>query len=258
MPAEYAHYRFGRLAFSALPEEPRRTVQRFRQLFDVGLHGPDLFFYYQPLWRTKMGELGSRFHALSGQEFFSRAAEQLRENPSEGGEAYLYGVLCHYALDSMCHPFVREAVEEGRAGHLELETEFDRYLMTLDGAESPHTQNRARHVHLTWGESVTVASFYPPAGAFAVRRSAGSMAAVNRILAIKNRKLLESVFRLGGSSAAQMVMYSRANHKCAQMMEPLMTLFGEALARYPGMAAQLNGLIRSQASLDEAFDKTFG
>lgn len=258
MPASYAHHRFGQLAFPMLPEEVRRNIQRFRRLYNVGQHGPDLFFYYQPLFSTKMGELGYQYHAAFGKDFFEGAAEKLREQPSEGGEAYIFGVLGHFVLDSLCHPMIRGTAAEGTIGHTELETEYDRYLLTLDGEAEPHRRNLAKHVRLTWGESQTIAGFYPPATAFTIRRSAVSMAMINRLLTAKNRRLLNAAFSLGGKSAGEMVMYSRVNHKCAHLMQPLDELFDQAMERYPVMARELQACIREKSPLGVFFDSNFG
>lgn len=258
MPSSYAHYRFGQLVFPALPPEIRRTVQRFRQLYDVGLHGPDLFFYYQPLFSTKTGELGQTYHKCMGKDFFGDAIARMGDNPTEGMTAYLFGVLAHYALDGACHPMIREIAAEGKIGHTELEVEFDRYLLTQDGKEPPHTQNLGRHMKLTWGECVTVAGCYPPAGAYTIRWCIRMMALVNRVLAMKNRDLLQRVFALGGKEASQMVMYPRPNHKCSHLDEPLMERFNQALERYSVLAPQLAAAIYEHSPLGEDFEPTFG
>lgn len=241
-----------------LPEQLRTSVQRFQRLYDVGCYGPDFFFFYQPMFKTKMGALGSQFHRMTGKAFFEAAAERLRQNPSEGGRAYLYGVLCHYCLDSICHPLIRKASEEKTPGHSELETEFDRHLLTKDGRVPAHRQNIGRKTKLTWGECVTISNFYPPATAYTVRLGVGTMAAAYRALAMKNRKLLQAVFRLGGEYASQLVMYTRPNHRCSQLIAPLEQLYGEALARYPGMAAQLEDYLENGTPLGAEFDATFG
>ena len=256
MPASYAHYRFGRLALPKLPEEKRRCVQRFRQLFDAGLHGPDLFFYYNPAFHTKIGALGSHYHHLTGKEFFEGCVSHLREHYSEGGEAYLLGVLCHFTLDSFCHPLVNATAAEGKIGHIELETEFDRSLMAMDGIESPQTTNTGSHMRLTWGECVTVSGFYPETSAYTIRQSMFNMALVHRAIALKNRKLVENGARLFG--AAQMVMYSRPNHKCAGLIPQLHGLYDEALEHFPAMAEALLACIRGDGSLGGQFDLIFG
>ena len=166
MPSIYAHSRFAQQAAGTLPEHLQLSVKRFRQLYDVGCYGPDFFFFYQPLFKTRMGQLGRQYHRMTGKEFFEGAAEHLRQAPSEGGQAYLYGVLCHYVLDSACHPLIRSVSAEGCPGHTELETEFDRHLLTKDGRVPAHRQNLGRNLRLTWGGCVTVSGFYPPATAY--------------------------------------------------------------------------------------------
>ena len=49
MPSTYAHYRFGVGLLTTMPGDVRRTIQRFRRRFDVGLHGPDIFYYQSAL-----------------------------------------------------------------------------------------------------------------------------------------------------------------------------------------------------------------
>lgn len=258
MPSSYAHYRFGQAVLPALPAEVGKTVRRFRQLYDVGLHGPDLFFYYNPLMRTKIGALGRSFHAQSGQEFFGNAARLLWEAPTEGGTAYLYGVLAHYALDSACHPLIKSAAAEGKIGHSELETEFDRFLLDMDGKRPPCRQDLGEYIRLTRGESATVSGFYPPAGQAAIAAAVRHMRQVNHVLAGKNRKLLERMFRIAGPGPAQMVMPQRVNYRCSYLDEPLLALYEEAEERYPLLAEKLTACLKEKTLPGEEFAPAFG
>lgn len=258
LPSFYAHTRFGQQAAQGFPEQIRLSVQRFPQLFHVGCFGPDFFFFYLPMFKTKMGALGSQYHHQTGKRFFETAAEHLRQNPSEGGRAYLYGVLCHYALDSVCHPMICQAAAEGCPGHTELETDFDRHLLTKDGRVPAHRENLGRSIRLTWGECVTVSEFFPPASAYTVRVGVGSMSLVCRAMSMKNRKLLQMLFRLGGTYGTQLVMTIRPNHRCAQLIEPLEQLYDKALERFPVLAAQLDALLENGTPLGQEFEATFG
>ena len=49
MPATYAHFRFGREVLRRLSPETREAITPRIQLYHIGLHGPDIFFYYHPL-----------------------------------------------------------------------------------------------------------------------------------------------------------------------------------------------------------------
>ena len=101
MPSTYAHYRFGLAMLEKFPGDSRRTIQRFRRLFEVGLHGQDIFYYQLPGLNKSTSFLGIKFHEQTGQEFFQRVCRGIRMEKSEAAQAYLYGVLCHYCLDSV-------------------------------------------------------------------------------------------------------------------------------------------------------------
>ena len=257
MPSIYAHFRFGDQAAKLLPESMRRSIARFPQLFSQGVHGPDFFFFYQPLFKTQMGSLGDWYHGLTGREFFHRAAHHLADNPSEGAKVYLYGVLCHYTLDSVCHPMINAATANGNPVHTELETEFDRVLLTKDGRVPPERQYLGRRLKLTWGESVTVAGFYPPATVYTVRRSVRLMAAATRLMTMKNRRLLQMIFNLGGEYASKMVMQQRPNRRCSALIPQLEDLYEQALEQFPTMAAQLEAYLKDGTPLGAEFDADF-
>lgn len=261
MPSHYAHYRFGAAMLEKMPADTRKSAQRFRQLYDVGLHGPDLFFYYNPVIHTRVGALGGKFHAQSGQEFFTRVCQDLRREPTEAGRAYLYGVLCHYGLDSQCHPFVNQKAAEGPAGHVEIETEFDRFLLDMDGKRPPHTQDVSRHLRLTPGECDTASRFYPPATAGNIRAGVRNMAFCIHMLAAPNgwrRSIVEKGASMIGSGAQQLVMPESANPRCAALDAPLMALYDQAANRYPVLLEQLIAHLDQGAPLGTDFAATFG
>lgn len=258
MPSNYAHYRFGVKALEKMDPDVRRKVRKFRNVYDTGLHGPDLFFYYNPLIRTATGALGTKFHAQTGDAFFSAAARRLRLNPSEVGRVYLYGVLGHYCLDSALHPLVEAAVQEGKIGHVELETEFDRFLLTRDGKIPPHVQDFSGHMHLSRGECVTVSGFYPGSSPSAIARSVGNLARFTRLFASRNRKTIEMLVGLAGKDAKQMLMTRSPNPNCDYLDETMLELYDQALERYPAMEAQLTALLTAGTALGEEFSRTFG
>lgn len=49
------------------------------------------------------------------------------------GYAYVLGFICHYILDSECHPYVSEMMKYQKMGHLDIEGEFEKYLLLKDG-----------------------------------------------------------------------------------------------------------------------------
>ena len=56
--------------------------------------------------------------------------------------AYLLGFICHFALDSRCHGYINEMVKETGVSHLEIEEEFEKYLLPDGGEESSQLSHR--------------------------------------------------------------------------------------------------------------------
>ena len=106
MPSTYAHYRFGVALLPTLPGDVRRTIQRFRRLFDVGLHGPDIFYFQNSVIKSGGFSLGVKYHEMTGKSLFPRLCRLVRLEKSEAAQAYLYGLLCHYCLDARLHPII--------------------------------------------------------------------------------------------------------------------------------------------------------
>ena len=73
MPAFYAHYRFGCDVLKQLPEDIRSICTAHRGLFDIGLHGPDIYFFYRPVLPNKVNRIGYAAHKRSGRYFLQRA-----------------------------------------------------------------------------------------------------------------------------------------------------------------------------------------
>ena len=89
---------------------PRHLEQRYEALFRWGLQGPDLFFYYRVLTGAPLHTLGNRMHDQHTSPLLAAMARfcAAQKEPSrrERAEAYFYGFLGHYGLDSVVHPYV--------------------------------------------------------------------------------------------------------------------------------------------------------
>lgn len=258
MPSHYAHHRFGQDILSSIPAEDHRRIQRFRQLYTIGLQGPDLFFHHNPFWKTELGNLATQIHHLTGREFFDRACAVLKENPSEGATAFLYGLLAHYCLDSRVHPLVHRETEDGRIGHVELETEFERYLLTLDGHVPAQLFRMSGHYRLTRGECVTVSLFFAPATPANIHGCLKNMRFFDRFLTGKNRALLRTVMIFLPENVQQYLMTDHPNHKCFHLDEALLGAYEQAAAEYPLLLEELNKHIHHGTPLGAEFDALFG
>ena len=255
MPASYAHYRFGKHLLPDLPADVRQCIQHFRRMFDAGLQGPDFFFYYNPFFTTATGKLGQTYHRQSGREFFTAACGAAR---SEAGRAYLYGLLAHYCLDSACHPFINRLQEIGEAGHVPLESEFERILMLKDGIAAPHTHHIGKQLKLTRGECMTVAEFYPGVTGGQISQSFRFMALFLKLLAHSNRKLQERVLGPTYPKLLEHRVPTQTDDNLVPYLSELSDLYRQAMAVFPGMLEELNTYLKTGRELGEAFASDFG
>ena len=86
---------------SALPRPLQKSIEVNRELFDIGLHGPDILFYYQVFSKNHVNGLGYKMHDQMADAFFKRAVEVIGASEDKGAaRAYIYGFICHFALDS--------------------------------------------------------------------------------------------------------------------------------------------------------------
>lgn len=260
MPSNYAHYRFGKELLPTLPADVRRPIQRFRRLYDVGLHGPDLFYYHNLLTRDTVVSLGHKYHSQTGREYFTRICDRLKQEPTEAAVAYLYGALAHFCLDSVFHPFVLAHTADGKISHTQLEAEFDRYLLTLDGVEHPHTYDCSAHMKLTRGECVTVAGFYPPATPDNVLLSLRNMAWSTKTMAVPEgakRSVVRKAMSLANSDIKGQLLPTRPNRSCAALDEEMMARYSWAAELFPKLVEQMLAHMTYNAYLGSSFDHTF-
>lgn len=193
MPQTYAHQHYGDLVYMQLPEEIRAVIDDNRALYDIGLQGPDILFYYHPLWSNPVATLGGELHRWSGRKYFagavaaltgidplgaqtdgvadvatqttrlytSLASEEARGDDADAALAYLYGSLCHFTLDSICHPYINQydTMTEG-VTHSVIEGDLDRDLIERAGRNPVMEDQTARFLPSREAAHV-IARFYP-------------------------------------------------------------------------------------------------
>ena len=162
MPTSYTHYRFGQQVRELLPADIQRVIDDHADLFYIGLHGPDLLFYDIPFVRVI--EVGNATHLRSGKDWFTHCGKILKKDKFDEEElAYLYGYMCHYALDRLCHGYINKVDAEGKVLHMEIEAELDAYYLKKDGYR-PLTKKLTDHLHPSWHYAHVIQKFYPTLG----------------------------------------------------------------------------------------------
>ncbi len=264
MPAYYAHHRFGAAVAGQLEEELKKTIAAHRPQFDIGLQGPDIFFFYRPYTKNRVVKYGNELHHVSAITFFRRAVRIVRKNSRNSREyAYLLGFLCHFILDSECHPYVNEMVEVTGVKHLEIEEEFEKLLLRMD-RKDPFSYPLGDLVPLDDGTVQTICPFYPrQIDEQIVRKSLQDLRMVKRLFTTPHKgkhDVINGVMKLSGGKYpyAKGLMNQRIdNPACSQTNEELLRRFESAVPLAVRMAASLDESIRTGKELDVRMDRSF-
>ena len=237
MPSTYAHRRFGADVLALLPDGLRATLEQHRELYDMGLHGPDLMFYYKALQsRTVVENATDKSAAL----------------------AYVLGFVCHFALDSTCHPYVEAYVRESGVGHCEIETEFDNALMREDGLD-PIKFFTASHIKPSRERAEVIAPFYEGVTVDETLAAMKGMITVHHLLQAANpvkRWVVLTGMRVAGKYEFMhgLVANPQPNPKCVLSSQKLDELYKTAVP----LAVRLIEEYAENKPLGAEYQHTFG
>ena len=263
MPTTYAHYKFGKDVMGALPKQFQKTIKNGRQLFDIGVHGPDIFFYYRVLTQNHVNMTGYELHDHPSDPFFGQAAKVIEKAADkEAAQAYIYGFICHFALDSECHKYVEKMIHVSGISHSEIEMEFDRMLLTEDQIE-PVSYLATDHIHPTLKNAEVIAPFFDVVTPAEVKKAPSSMIFYHKLLLAPNpgkRRLLFGAMKLAGQYKSKhgMVMSTEPNPACQDYCRLLKKLYQGAVPLAAGLIMKYQKLLSDGAELPSRFHETFG
>ncbi len=112
MPSMITHYLLAEDAYFNLNNNLSNIIKDNYQTFSIGSNGPDIFFYYNCFpWldQNKAKEVinyGSQIHAYKINEFFEALLKNVKLLNNESSIAHTAGLLCHWAMDKVCHPYI--------------------------------------------------------------------------------------------------------------------------------------------------------
>lgn len=263
MPSTYAHRRFGEDVLARLPEELRDKIEPYRALYDLGLHGPDLLFYYKALQSNHVSQLGGAMHEQPGAVFFERARGVIHKAKNKDAAlVYALGFICHFALDSTCHPYVEQYVRSSGVSHCEIETEFDNMLLRRDGHDPMHYLT-ASHIQPSRIWANVVAPFYEGISVDEAYQAMTGMVFVHKMLLASNpakRWVVLSAMRLAGKWEFMhgLVANPKPNPDCTESGCGLDALYQKAIPLAVRLITEYVDGLSTDAPLDAAYQHTFG
>ncbi len=162
MPACMAHYEFGQEIIKHLDEAARLNALAYKVEFDIGLQGPDIFFFYKPYRRNAVADYGKVWHSRPGSDLFAPILEKAREGAAL---SYLTGLICHYVLDKTCHPYIYGHSLEPN-DHQRMESAFDSFVMRGAGL----SKDRYLYLPVSGADYEAMASLWPGMAADTVKK----------------------------------------------------------------------------------------
>ncbi len=263
MPAIYAHDRFGAKVAKRLDPELKTIIEKYPAPYAIGLQGPDLLFFYRPLGKNRVNQYGVHLHKVSALPFFEHAREVVKEHGRDSREyAYLLGFICHYILDSECHPYVEQMIEKIGVQHLEIEEEFEKLLLRLDGKDAVAFQAAT----LVPTDAQTAGAIVPFYGEKIdqkiVLQSLRDLKTVKKLFcapgALKQGFLNTVMKALRQYDKMKGLMYQRVdNPACRETDEGLKQRYDAAVDVAVEMIHSFDESLRTGGELNARFDRTF-
>lgn len=270
MPAVYAHDRFGKIVAQRLTGDLKDLVEKYPRQFQVGLQGPDIFFFYGLHTDNRVVRFGAHLHQVSAMPFFRHALRVVKRRGRDSGEyAYLLGFVCHFVLDSECHPYVEDMIEKTGVKHLEIEEEFEKLLLRMDNQDPfgfpmeeliPTDRETAQAMspfyRVKWrGRPQTVSPGM-------VRRSLKDMRWIKKFFTapclIKYGMINLGMKLTGKYPYVKGLMHQRTdNPRCVRTNYGLLRRFDRSVRVAVGLMESLDESLRTGKALDGRFDRTF-
>ncbi|MGN0435904.1 MAG: zinc dependent phospholipase C family protein [Wujia sp.] len=245
MPTTYAHYTFGQEVLKELEDRERSIIKKNIDMYNLGIYGPDFLFFHHPLIPNKIQKLGSKHHHQNYAIILEYATERIRKkNNPEAYMAYMYGFMCHFALDAYCHGFINHTSSEKGIRHNLQESEFDRMLMIRDGHDPIHFKPTG-HMKPTKIMAQKIASIYPEVDEKIVYSSTKSMKRLCNVLVAPtyfSRAVIYAGLFVTGNywSKSGMIIKHKPVKECEETNQEIYRLYKKAI----GLAKELIAVYR--------------
>lgn len=261
MPSTFAHYYFGHEVLKNLDVRARNIILGDKKIFDIGLHGPDIFFYYKPFMVNKVLIMGHDMHRENVDGFIERSACHIGHmKDKRAAISYMMGFICHFALDSECHTIVEKWVKISGVSHTEIEMEFDKSLLRSVGI-NPLEYRFGKHLP-TYGVNTDVIDKIYHLKNGVVNHAVRYMKLCLRVFNIKNeffRKIEFCVLKLAGQYefVRGMIINRNDNPRCFKSNEILTEKLNNSIPVAVKLINNYLDYIFEDGELSERFFRNF-
>lgn len=270
MPSTYAHRLFGEEMLKIYPKGTAAICMEYLSLYNIGLHGPDILFYYKPLKDNPVQKIGYSLHSKSAAVFFNHAADVINSCGDYGAYlSYAAGFICHFALDGACHSYIENKLTVSKVKHTEIESEFDKYLLRKEGKD-PFKEDLVSHIKFDATTARIIAEFFDGLSDTGERvcgkdilSALKSVLFYNRLMQGKNpfkRAVVNVSLKVSGNYPEMHgMMFSKKDIKeCADSNLRLEKLFKKAEENCLVLTDEFISCVKNKAPMTSDFAPTFG
>ncbi len=249
MPAVAAHYQLGQLVISDLSQKLKNIINSNKRMYDLGLQGPDILFFYRPFKDNETKKKGEDIHHNSAVGFFKTALSG-DAALNEKALAYLIGACCHYALDRSCHPYVMNQSHTD-FDHQRIESDFDCAIIRQ------YSMSFKRHKYVPTREVCfeSIADIYKCISAEDIKEAVCSMHCTIRLF--EHRKIVQLAERLAGrvNSLSSLCINKRSQN--ALCIHKMMLFFKQAQKDAIKLIDEIFSAYQNKSSNIKGFDENF-
>ena len=133
MSALYTHYKFGNDVLEKLSNHQQKTIKKEIKYYNMFNQGFDNLYYYLPKWKYYRN-FGINAHKKKVALFFEELVLYIKENKLENDSiitSMLYGIINHYTLDTLIHPYINYQVKNLDIPHTKIEFMLDGRLKDI-------------------------------------------------------------------------------------------------------------------------------
>ena len=262
MPGCCAHLHFGRQMGNQLPSDMKEVLQKKKALFEIGLNGPDILFYYKAPLFNPVSKTGCQIHRRPAKGFLSSVEMTLPSLKDPAALAYLLGFTGHFAIDRACHTYIKQETQRGAFSHTEMETALDMEIMRRSGIDlSRHPP--VSHIYSALPYSAVIASFYPRVNEKQIASALRSMIFYLKLFSAP-QKGKEMGLRIGMKAGlcyrklGGLIVTQTPDDRYKSHTDMLLSLCEKAVKDGKELMENLWDHLFNQAPLDPRFSDTFG
>lgn len=269
MPAGYAHVSFGDKVLKKLNKQENlndfeilKIINKHTDIFKIGLQGPDILFFYKPYVKNDIKTLGENIHSSPASNFFNHSKNIIKMLDNKDlALAYIFGVICHFALDSECHSYIEYRMHKTNVSHLEIETAFDQLLLRLDKIDYK-THNSVEYITFNKEQAWTIGHIFN-LDANIIKKSLNSMKFCGQCFTSNGDKKnigMQTLLKLSGNFNRYegLLTYKPHDESCQETCRKLYYMYAGAVPIAINLMNNFYDVYTKNGELFKRFDRTFG